>query len=449
MPAVGRLSGTPASISASDEPHTVAIDDEPFEFGDLGDDADGVGELFFRRQHRMDRAPGELAVADLAPAGRAHAAGFADRIGREVVVQQERLLIRSLQRVDELLVFGGAERGDHQSLRLAAGEQRRAVGARQHADFRHDLPNGFHVAAVDALAGVEDVPAHDLGFELLEHAGNRGLVVFRFGAFREEVRHHLLLDRGDGVLAILLAHDRIGGAQILLGEAENFLLQRLIVGDGQLARFLGGFFGELDDGLDHRLEMPVAEHHGAEHDLFGQLFCFRFHHHDGVLRAGDDEVELAFRHLVERRIEHVFVVDEADAGAADRAHERRARKRQRRRGRDHRDDIGIVLLIVRQHGDGHLGVAAPAVGEQRTDRAIDQARGQRVLFGRTALALEVAAGNPAGRVVFLGVVDGERKEIDAFLRLLGGDDGGKHTGLAISGEHGSVGLTRYSAGFQR
>ena len=31
MPAVGRLSGTPASINASDEPHTVAMDDEPFD----------------------------------------------------------------------------------------------------------------------------------------------------------------------------------------------------------------------------------------------------------------------------------------------------------------------------------------------------------------------------------------------------------------------------------
>ena len=31
MPAVGRFSGTPASISASEEPHTVAIEDEPFD----------------------------------------------------------------------------------------------------------------------------------------------------------------------------------------------------------------------------------------------------------------------------------------------------------------------------------------------------------------------------------------------------------------------------------
>ena len=131
--------------------------------------------------------------------------------------------------------------------------------------------------------------------------------------------------------------------------------------------------------------MAVAEHHGAEHDLFGQLLGFRFDHQHGVLRAGDDEIELALRHLVELRIEHVFVVDEADARGADRSHERRARQRQRRRGRNHRQDVGIVLEIVREHGDDHLRIAAPAVGEQRADRAVDQARDQRLLLGRAGL----------------------------------------------------------------
>ena len=31
MPAIGRMSGTPASINASEVPHTDAIDDEPFD----------------------------------------------------------------------------------------------------------------------------------------------------------------------------------------------------------------------------------------------------------------------------------------------------------------------------------------------------------------------------------------------------------------------------------
>ena len=240
--------------------------------------------------------------------------------------------------------------------------------------------------------------------------------------------------------------DGVGRAQLALDQPEHFLLERRIVGDLVVARLLRGLLGKLDDRLDHRLEMTMAEHHGAEHDVFGQLLGFRFDHQHGVGGAGDDEVEMALGHFVQRRVEHVFVVDEADARGADRAHERRARQRQRRGSRDHRQDVGIVLQIVRQRGDDDLGLVAPAIGEQRPDRAVDQAGDQRFLLGRTAFALEVAAGNAAGGVVFLLVVDGQRQEVDAFARLLGGDHGRQHGGVAIGGENGAVGLAGDLAG---
>ena len=168
MPAVGRLSGTPASISASDDPHTVAIDDEPFELGDLRDDADGVGKFGRGRQHRANGAPGELAVADFAPAGRAHAAGLADRIGREIIVEQEPLLVGPVQRIDILLVLAGAQRRDHQRLGFAAGEQAEPWVRGQHPDLRQDRAHGGQIAPVDAALVVENVPANDLGLGVVE-----------------------------------------------------------------------------------------------------------------------------------------------------------------------------------------------------------------------------------------------------------------------------------------
>ena len=304
------------------------------------------------------------------------------------------------------------------------------------------------IAAIDAFAGVKNIPAHDLGFEFLEHAGDGELVMLRFGAFWEEVRHHLFLDGGDGVLAILLAHDGIGRAEILLGETEDFLFQSVVVEDDKFTRFFRGLLGELDDRLDHRLEMPVAEHHRAQHDFFGQLLGFQFHHHHSVLRAGDDQIELAFLHLVDGGIENVLVVDETDARAADRPHERSAGKCQRGGRSDHGDDVGIVLLVVREHGDGYLRIAAPAVGKQRPDRAVDQAGGQRIFFSGPAFALEIAAGNSSGCVIFFGIVDRQRKEIDSFLWLLGRNDRGEDGSFAVGRKHGPVGLPRHSAGFE-
>ena len=76
--------------------------------------------------------------------------------------------------------------------------------------------------------------------------------------------------------------------------------------------------------------MPVAEHHRAEHNVLGQLLGLRLDHQHGVLGAGDHQIELAFAHLVDLGVEHIFIVDEPDARCADRSHERGAGKGQSR-----------------------------------------------------------------------------------------------------------------------
>ena len=56
---------------------------------DVGDDAYGVGELVVGRQHRAQRPLRQDAVADFTTARAAQRLHFADRVGREVVVQHE------------------------------------------------------------------------------------------------------------------------------------------------------------------------------------------------------------------------------------------------------------------------------------------------------------------------------------------------------------------------
>jgi len=98
---------------------------------------------------------------------------------------------------------------------------------------------------------------------------------------------------------------------------------------------------------------------------------------------------------------------------------------------------GVVAIVV-----------AIAVGEQGPDRAIDQARDQRLLFGRAAFALEVAARNASRRESLFLIIDGEGEEIDAGLRRLGRDHGGENGRLAIGGEHRAIRLTRDTARFK-
>src|SRR5689334_24684297 len=116
----------------------------------------------------MNGAPGELAVTDVAATGRSHAPSLTHRIRWEIIVQHEGLLAGAFETVDELFVFRRAQGADHQRLRLAAREQRGAMGARQYPDFGHDRADRDEVASVDALLGVEHRIAHDFGFEVME-----------------------------------------------------------------------------------------------------------------------------------------------------------------------------------------------------------------------------------------------------------------------------------------
>ena len=202
----------------------------------------------------------------------------------------------------------------------------------------------------------------------------------------------------------------------------RLVVERRVVGGVEGEGLLGGVLGHVDDQVDHRLHLLVAELDRAEHLGLGELVGLGLDHHHRVLGAGDDQVEpllgvvAQLLHVVDGRVQHVGAVDEADARRADRAHERHARQGQRGGGGDHADDVGVVLHVVGEHGDDDLDLVLEALDEQRPDRAVDQARGQHLLLGRPRLALEEAAGDLAGGVGLLLVVDGQREEVLAGLR---------------------------------
>ena len=92
-------------------------------------------------------------------------------------MQHEVLAVFALERIDDLLVLAGAQRRHNQGLGLAAGEQGAAVQARQDSDLGPDRAHGPGVAAVDALAGVENALPRTMSLlQLLESAGRAGTV---------------------------------------------------------------------------------------------------------------------------------------------------------------------------------------------------------------------------------------------------------------------------------
>src|SRR6185436_8953360 len=96
----------------------------------LGHDADGVGELVCRRDHRLERALCERTVTDVTTLRASHEAGLPDRVGREVVVVHEAAVALEREVVDPLAFLRGTERQQRHDLRLTAREETRAVHAR-------------------------------------------------------------------------------------------------------------------------------------------------------------------------------------------------------------------------------------------------------------------------------------------------------------------------------
>ena len=324
------------------------------------------------------------------------------------------------------------------------------MGAREDADFRDDRTDLVEGATVNAVAVLDDVATQDLGLTFLEGGGEPG----RLDAVRVLLGLHqrlggLLLGGTDRFVAGVLGLVGIGGLDVvadqLLDRGDDV---RVILG-GEVERLLGGVFGQVDDGIDHRLHAAVREHQGLEEGVFRQFLGLGLDHHQGVLGAGHEQVEVGIRHLVQRRVQNQLAVDIADARAANRAHEGHTRDGQGGRGRDHADHVRVIFQIVLENGDDHLGLVLEALDEQGADRTVDQAGNQGFLLGRPTFTLEIAAGDAArGKGLFL-IVDRQGEEIEAGLGRAAIDNGGQHHGLAIGGQNRAIRLTGDAARFQR
>jgi hypothetical protein len=107
----------------------------------------------------------------------------------------------------------------------------------------------------------------------------------------------------------------------------------------------------------------VAVDHAAEHHVLGKLERLGLDHHHALLGARDDQIELrGLLELGQGRVEHVLAVDVADTAGADRPVERNARKRDRRRYRQHCRDVGVDLRVERQYRRDDLHFVIEAVG---------------------------------------------------------------------------------------
>src|ERR1039458_4955117 len=107
-------------------------------------------------------------MPNLAAARSAQECDFADREGREVIVQHEALLGFAFAGPAALHFFAGAKCGGPQRLGLATSKDGRAVSARQHPNFNPDVANLVELAPVGTASVFDHLLAEDLLTQQIE-----------------------------------------------------------------------------------------------------------------------------------------------------------------------------------------------------------------------------------------------------------------------------------------
>ena len=342
--------------------------------------------------------------------------------------------------VDDLLVTERAERRDREDLGLATREEAGAMRARQQSDFARDGAHFFDFAAVRAYLLVGDHVAHD---GLLEVVDGDGDLFIHLRVELEEVLHRVGRDLGDVGVAVELVRVADDCVEAVLRVVADGLLH--LLRDEEELRLALLFAAVGLDALlefDEALDLLMAEQDGVEDDVLRQLVGAGLDHHDGVVGAGDGEVQRRYLALLFRRVDDEFIVDAADAHARNRSHERDVGDSQGARCADHGGEFRCVVLLDGEDGRDDLDVVAEALREQRANRAVDQARAEDGVARRAALTLDEAPRDLACCIHLLFVVDRQREEVHAFARLSRCRGRDEHDGVAVAHEHGAVGLLR-------
>ncbi len=313
--------------------------------------------------------------------------------------------------------------------------------SRQDGDFAVQQAQVVGAAAVEAFALAHDEPAHGLLLDVVKGLADGEVGDGFLAMFFLELGANFVGDGAAGAFAGEFAGGEQRGHHAVAGQGLGFVED--FVGDdveGDRTLGLAGLGDEVLLGCDERLAAVVGAAERGIEVGFGDFLRGAFDHDDVGFAADVDEIEVALGALSVSGVGHEGAVDTAHAHGAEGTVPRDVADGKGGAGAENREDVGVVFLIGAQEDGLDLDFVEPAFGKERPDRAVGEAAGEDFLFGGPAFALEVAAGELAGRRGALAVIDLERKEILSFLGFDGADGGGNDDGFAELDGDGAVGL---------
>src|SRR5262249_13250414 len=193
------------------------------------------------------------------------------------------------------------------------------------------------------------------------------------------------------------------------------------------------------DGANDFLDLRMPKFESLDHSIFADFERAGLHYYDGFFGRRDDDIQRAGLLLGNRRVGNELPIEQADANGGDRGGKRQVRAIRGRSSSSDGNDIRVVFAVCSKNQRVDLGFIAPRFREERAHRSVNQARDEDFTLGRTAFALEEAAGNLARGIGVLAIVNGQGEKV-FVIRLWRHDGGIENYCVAIFGNNGSIGL---------
>ena len=286
--------------------------------------------------------------------------------------------------VDVLRFFDRGERRKRERLRLTALENRRAMRARQHADFAGDLPQILIAAAVHAFLFFENAFAKCLLLHVIERLGDGELVGLRM--FFQDRRLDLFAQRFDCLAARDFAFGVKRAFDLIACDLIRDVEQRWIdIQQRHLAFWLADLRREFLLNPNHLARVPMRELERFHEIRFRNFVGRAFNHDDVVFRADINKIEIALFAFDVSRVGDELAIHAADAHGADRSGERNVGNAKRSRRAVDRENVGIVFPIRAEEQADDLGVVEISLRKERPKWPVGHARGERFLFRRAGL----------------------------------------------------------------
>ena len=398
---------------------------------DLGNEADGVGELLGGGKHGNERALGKCSVTYLTSAGAAGSLCLAGGVAGHIVVVHISLGILVVDAVEHLSLGEGPERCHCNDLCLTSREHTRAVHSLEESHLGGKGSYLVEGTTVNALA-LKQPATDDLLLHLIDQFGHLGGEI---GIFLAKFFDDRVLDREHSLVTDILVVGIESVHEIRLAEGKDLIEHIVIKLAGRIFEF--GLAYLIDNAVDEHeqiLDLGMSLHDSVVHNIVGNFVGARLDHDHLVHRRGNGQLKVALFSLCLCGIDDELAVNKTHENARDRSVPRNIRYRQCDGGAEHSGDLWRAVLIDRHNGECECYVVAQILGEEGTDRAVDDARGQYCLFAGFALALEVTAGDLSRCVHSLLIVNRQGEEVYAVAGLCGRGGAAKHGGIAVADE---------------